>query len=343
MRQKDYKTYWVASGIALLCGVVILSVVNIFDSVFTDLENRTLDYRLMIRGTIPVTSSIALIDIDDKSIGAIGRWPWNRTYHARMIEIISRSGASVIGYDILFNQPADGTQDDTLEKAIKGAGNVYLPIGFELEKLDAGLLTVKREVGPIPQIGKAAAGLGHISSNRDPDGIIRRIPVAVNRAGEPFPAFSLIVLAGHYKASLEPIEFDPSGYVTLSGGLMPSGEDSGDLKIPVDSSAMMLVNYAGKWVETFDHYSFIDVLETWETDAGRDLLREKLKGKIALVSNSATGYDLKPVPMEIDFPGGGIHANGINTILTRSFLRPVTPSFAFIITVLLSVIIAPLP
>ena len=233
MSRNDYKSLR-ASGIAALCWIVVLGVVNMFDPVFTDLENRVLDYRFKARGTIPVSPNIVLIDIDDKSIEAVGRWPWARTNHAKMIEILSLSGVSVIGYDILFNQAADGTQDDILAKAIKGAGNVYLPVGFELENLDAGWLTVKREVWPIPQIRKAAAGLGHISSNRDPDGIIRRIPVAVVREGEVFPAFSLAVLAGHYegKALLEPVEFDAGKYLTFEDNIVSLRGNNGNITIP---------------------------------------------------------------------------------------------------------------
>ncbi len=82
----------------------------------------------------------------------------------------------------------------------------------------------------------------------------------------------------------------------------------------------MFINYAGRWEDTFNHYSFIDILKEADKKGGLEDVRGILSGKIALISNTATGYDLKPVPVEDNFPGDGIHANIINTILTENFL-----------------------
>ena len=43
--------------------------------------------------------NIAVIAIDDDSIGKLGRWPWPRDYHAALIDKLSKGGASVIGTD----------------------------------------------------------------------------------------------------------------------------------------------------------------------------------------------------------------------------------------------------
>ena len=45
---------------------------------FIDWENRMLDYSFMSRDRLDVDPKIVLIDIDDKSIAGIGRWPWDR-------------------------------------------------------------------------------------------------------------------------------------------------------------------------------------------------------------------------------------------------------------------------
>ena len=73
-------------------------------------------------------------------------------------------------------------------------------------------------------------------------------------------------------------------------------------------------------MDTFSHLTFFDVLEAWESEEGRQQLAEILRGKICIVSNTATGYDLKPIPFEKDYPGGGIHANALNTLLTEQYL-----------------------
>ena len=48
-----------------------------------------------------------------------------------------------------------------------------------------------------------------------------------------------------------------------------------------------------------------------------------------LVSNVISGHDIKSTPLEKDYPGAGIHANIINTILTRNFLRETRPLFNY--------------
>jgi transcriptional regulator with PAS, ATPase and Fis domain/CHASE2 domain-containing sensor protein len=304
--------YFIAAGMALLSFLVVAVTLPVLDGL-GDWENKTLDYRFRLRENLPVDPRIVMVDIDDQSIGKIGRWPWDRTYHARMIEILSESGAAVTGYDILFNAQTGRPDDTALITAIRDAGNVYLPIGFDLEK-GPDLLNVKRAVGPFDALTKVAAGMGHISSNRDRDGMVRRVPLLVNKEGHPFPSFSLGILARYFQV--------PSNQIIIESGkeIVLLGPSHLDMRIPIDDAGMMPINYAGRWVETFTHFSFIDVLMAWD-NGEKASLANLLRGKIVIVSNTATGYDIKPIPLEPAHPGGGIHANAINTILTRRFLK----------------------
>jgi len=52
----------------------------------------------------PASNQIAIINIDDKSINRIGRWPWSRSIEADMINKLSAAGASQIGLDIFFTE-----------------------------------------------------------------------------------------------------------------------------------------------------------------------------------------------------------------------------------------------
>lgn len=334
------------AGIALFCTLAVFGLIRLGDGLFVDWESKTLDYRFKLRDgiardSLAIDTRIVLIDIDDESIQRIGRWPWERSHHAEMIQILSQSGAAVIGYDILFSQPTEEAEDRALEEAIREAGNVYLPIGFELreDQGNGSLLSVGREAAPLPALREAAAGIGHISSNRDRDGTIRRIPLFVDADGKPFPAFSLAILAGFSNVSPDRIVIRPGEEVILPAAL-PNGDSTGEIRIPVDRQGMMMVNYAGRWIDTFDHYSFVDIIDAWRTEDGRSDLKKILNGKICLVSNAATGYDLKPVPIEADYPGGGIHANALNTLLTGRHLRNVAPFSAFSLTLFFSLVTA---
>ena len=63
---------------------------------------------------MPVTppEELAIIAIDEKSLEALGRWPWPRHRHARLIEQLEEAGAGAIALDILFTEPSDEGHDD---------------------------------------------------------------------------------------------------------------------------------------------------------------------------------------------------------------------------------------
>ncbi len=350
--------------IGLGSAVFVIIVASLLSGLFTALENKTLDYRFKLRGNISTHPDIVMIDIDDASMKAIGRWPWDRSWHGRMIDILNRSGAAAIGYDVLFDQPAGIEGDITLKTATAGTKNLYYPVGFALKEAPAtsqkfaeegspidrlkrftlpqqlsatGLfLNVERSVTPFGSLLEVSKGAGHISSNRDPDGTVRRVPLVVNLDGALFPAFGLAVTAAYLQVSPENILIKPGNNLILRNAAMRGNTVSRDIKIPVDERGMMVINYAGKWEETFAHYSFIDIMNASESEKGMADLRENLDGKLCLISNTATGYDLKPVPVEENFPGGGIHANIANTILTENFLRNVGPVGRVLILIVLA-------
>lgn len=323
-------------GIPLLCTLIIFGLISTADPLFQDWENKTLDYRFKLRGNIPFSPEIALIDIDDRSISSIGRWPWPREKHAEMINILSESRAAVIGYDILFHQNAKEIEDQALQAAIKKAGNVYLPTGLELtaDPTASSLLSAKREIGPITRLREVAAGIGHISSNRDADGTIRRVPLLVQQDGLHFPAFTIALLQGYLQNT------QPPQFLAAQQEIHLQNNTNETLRIPVDETGRMRINYAGPWVSTFSHYPFADIWQAWQNPEDREALKQVFAGKIVLVSNTATGYDLKPVPFESDYPGGGIHANILNTILTGQYLRTPGALTTFVISLLLSIVIS---
>ncbi len=52
----------------------------------------------------PGESKVAIVNIDDKSIAKLGKWPWPRHIIAEMIKILKDNGAKVIGLDIIFEE-----------------------------------------------------------------------------------------------------------------------------------------------------------------------------------------------------------------------------------------------
>ena len=90
----------------LLVVALFLSGVPILDLI----ELKTYDLRLVSRGQLRPSAAVVLAVIDEKSLDAEGRWPWPRSKLAALVDILSRAGARVIGFDIAFAEPDENSQ-----------------------------------------------------------------------------------------------------------------------------------------------------------------------------------------------------------------------------------------
>ncbi|WP_148714367.1 CHASE2 domain-containing serine/threonine-protein kinase [Chitinolyticbacter meiyuanensis] len=186
--------------------------------------------------------------------------------------------------------------DSQLATSIKQAGNVVLPMLFafgegqgEPDKplpdyvarieLEPGgdpanglPLPVNAAVVPIPQLGAAATAVASESLLPDSDGVVRRVPLAVNYFGALFPTYPLTVAARTLNLDTGRIGFDLGRSVTL-----------GNVTLPVASDATFMPYFYsrdGKPAFTVD--SFYDVY------AGK-IPAEKYRGKVVLIGATALG------------------------------------------------------
>ena len=69
-------------------------------------------YDARLRATMPRTldDRIVIVDIDEKSLAEVGRWPWSRNRMADMVvELFDRQKVAVAGFDIVFAEPDDSS------------------------------------------------------------------------------------------------------------------------------------------------------------------------------------------------------------------------------------------
>lgn len=107
----------------LICGFYAL---DNWVKLLYPIELKTLDYRFKIRGKRDPGPEVVIIAIDDKSIDKIGRWPWSRSVHARMVDILSEGEARVIGFDILFLLPEEQPEYSRIRQLIDSYKNLDL-------------------------------------------------------------------------------------------------------------------------------------------------------------------------------------------------------------------------
>ncbi len=80
------------------------------------LELKTFDLRFKTFQEAAPSQNIVIVTIDNKSEDSIGRWPWPRDAHAKVIDNLSKWGAKVIGIDVIFPTQEESPLSQVLAK-----------------------------------------------------------------------------------------------------------------------------------------------------------------------------------------------------------------------------------
>ena len=86
---------------------VVISLLFLFSAqsdLIQSLERKAYDVGVSATDRTP-SPRIAIIAIDQQSIDNIGRWPWPRDVHARMIDKLAQAQSKVVGTTIFFAEP----------------------------------------------------------------------------------------------------------------------------------------------------------------------------------------------------------------------------------------------
>ena len=89
--------------IGFLIGLAALRIAD--PAGLEDIRLRTFDTFQLIDPRVKTARPVTIIDIDEKSLAKLGQWPWPRTRIADMIINLTRLGAVVIAFDIVFAEP----------------------------------------------------------------------------------------------------------------------------------------------------------------------------------------------------------------------------------------------
>lgn len=267
--------------------------------------DQTLYDHLVTASGRPARDDIIIVAIDDYSLAQLGRWPWPRALHAKLIDQLARSRPRTIGLDIILSEPeaAPSAGDSLLQTAMEQYGRVVLPV-----------VTSHRGKGfvaslPIPSLAGAAYGLGHVALDIDRDGVTRKTYLYEGKVdGERtklWPHFALKI--GGESLHLQ----GPSSSLT-----MPQSDTSGWQR-----REPMLIPFAGGSGH-FKSVPYVAVLRG-EVPAGF------FADKYVLVGATAIGMaDSYPTPVtgtNGGMAGVEIHANILASLLDNKSIVPTLP------------------
>ncbi len=183
-------------------------------------EGLDLELLFRMRGKRPAPGEVLVVSIDKESADRFGlpndlrKWP--RSLHADLTDKLVAGGASVIAFDIFFEEPRAGGEDQAFAEAIGRARNVILCQRMQegtvsladKEGAPAAGLSIAKTVPPIQPLHRSAAALAPFP--------LPKTPFKVNRgwtfrtgAGEtptmPIVAFQLFAMPvyGDFRALLE--------------------------------------------------------------------------------------------------------------------------------------------
>jgi adenylate cyclase len=230
-----------------------------------------------------------------------GRIQKQLDYDAIFAESIARHPVILSVYFNELEEPGGSVKSGTLPQSVFSVDDLH---GEETH-----IPVAKSYVANLELFQSHALDGGHINNNNpiDVDGVIRRVPLFYEYDGRFYKSLSLAI-AQHVLGIdvLKPVSsFDPAGnYRELEEVQL------GRHTIPVDGYGMVLVPYRGKR-GSYPYVSATDVLQGQATSA-------LPPDAIVLIGTTVPGLsDLKPVPVDRNFPGVEVHANLIAGILDQ--------------------------
>jgi len=163
----------------LIAAAVVVIVFALFyraPAFLATVETKLYDLHFSLRGARDPGDQVVIVAADEKSLAALGRWPWPRSVLADLVTALDQGGAKVIAFDILLSEPqVEGEQraadqlserfqalglsplggvgrslqqeldalvkksdhDGLLEQAIRKSGRVLLPMQFETARIQS--------------------------------------------------------------------------------------------------------------------------------------------------------------------------------------------------------------
>ena len=293
---------------------------------------------------------VAVIDIDEASIGQLGQWPWSRRTVAEMVTRASRLGAAAIGFDIVFSEPdrtaparlveemrrqgiavevdPDLPDPDALLAEAVASNAVALGIalsnetaapapdpkaGFSFLGADprARLLSYSGALANLPELTEGATAMGYFSFPPAADNIIRTFPLISKSGDRLYPALSIETLR---------IAQQSGSFVLRSVGSEDGAAITdlrvGALDVPLSADGEIWIYYSG-----LPNMPIISAADLFDPAKAAKIMGQ-IQGRILLVGASAMGLrDIVATPVDRAMAGVKVHAEIIDQIASGVFLQ----------------------
>ena len=180
-----------SDAIIALVVVVAAFALHFATDLFGGLERRYYDFASTRSDRTP-SDRVAIIAIDDESIANIGRWPWPREVHARLIDQLAAAGAKTVSHTAFFFEPQTDRGltrlRDLREQLLSGAASApaWTDLGPEArQRLQAFIDTAEQD---LDMDARLVNSLGQAGNVVVPSLYVLGEPQG--RPDQPLPAFA---------------------------------------------------------------------------------------------------------------------------------------------------------
>ena len=105
-RRNGLRPGWGADAWPALLTIAVVLLLHATTHLFTGLEQRFFDIASTAHRHTP-SDRVVIVAIDERSLAEIGRWPWPRDVHARLIDRLTEAGAKTVAHTAFFFEPQD--------------------------------------------------------------------------------------------------------------------------------------------------------------------------------------------------------------------------------------------
>jgi serine/threonine protein kinase/CHASE2 domain-containing sensor protein len=188
--------FGIAGAAAAALMVAFLASVRAFQPVDLMVYDFLLEVRCAKRPPSLGLQQVVLVLVDEDTQSELGvRWPWPRSYHARLIDALEAAGARAIGFDMLFLDPSVPEEDNELAAAFRRHGNIV--IGAKLEATDnrevAGGAAAFDQMRLLLPIFRDDTSCALVNLPFDGDQVVRRFLPALDVFGTTYYSFATLV------------------------------------------------------------------------------------------------------------------------------------------------------
>ncbi len=289
-------------------------------------------------------SDVVIVDIDEKSLGKFGQFPWNRTVFAKILDQLNTSNPKAIGFDIFFTEK-DKQSPEAIIKSynlipsdtsklqnLKGPDEIFA----EKLKETKSIIAVLGSNIPSHTNYDRKAKARFLSKGGEPKNFTYSYPHSIgsleilekNVKGLGSISF-LDQLDGIIRSLPLVVKLDNKLYPTMGLEMVRVGSKQKNIyielneigiqrisarpyKIDTDPNAIIWIQY--KKSSKNQYISASDVYEG-------NFNNEFFKDKYVLIGASAQGlFDLVKTPLGKTIPGVEVHANVIENIIDKSYL-----------------------